>query len=286
MPLTSKDAGIGRVIIPSDITRDSYIRKCVDSGRVSIYTFGAGVLRNISVCKHAMNDIEYPLLPEDFGSAVMYIKIPNREEYVIYGVLKEIGEAYDITENQFSIGKKSDVGISNITGDASKGSMTVRVNHSSNGGKLTISIGNSKSGGEVVIDVSGSVNFDSDKFNVLAYDEINFTVPKSGNSQVTSIKYIKGVGFSYSDEFGNTESIGSLHHSINHKKLVKLGSGVDNAVLYSQLKSFLTDILTEMAKTTVTVNNVPTPINNAALFVQLITKLQLDLIKSKYIQIQ
>lgn len=270
--MTSKNSGIGRIVIPSDFDRESYIRRCYDTGRVSIMTYGAGLIRQASVAKHCMNDLDFPLTAIEFGSPVVYNKIPRKEEYIIYAVLKEIGDVSDLTEYQFSVGRKTADGISKIAGDADDGSLTMTVNHNVNGGTLTINVGNGKTGGSMTIDICGAFNTDSDEFNINAYDKISFTLPKSESGDTTTIEYIKGNGFSYSDEFGNKKVYNKNNMQISPVGLFNIGYGKEQLILGNTFKKIFdehTDIMNRFAiacskvKVNTPMGDSTTPLNGA-----------------------
>ena len=282
--MNSRDAGQGRLIIPSDVDRDAYIRKCYDTGRAAIFTYGAGIIRNASICKHCIDDLIFPLTPQDYGSPVLYIKTPNREEYSIYGVFKETDEIFDITEYQFSIGKKSGDGVAVISGDADDGSIVITVNHNKKGGKLTIVVGNDKVPSILEFNVSGKINSDSNEYNISAYDKVSFTLPKGTSGGVTTMEYVKGKGFNYLDEFGNIQKIDSNSHVINHKKAVTFGTGTDPAILGNAMSTLMTQFITKVSAATVMVNGVPTPLINAADIGTLLA--DVTKITSKYVKIQ
>lgn len=284
--MNSKFSGKGRIIIPSDVNRDIYIRRCYDTGRVSMFTHGAGVIQQAAISTHCINDIHFPSKPTDFGSSVAYNKIPNSEEYIIYAVFKEIKDVHDLYEYQYSLGRHTDGGISKITGDPDDGTMTITVDHDINGGELAINIGNKKTGGKLTINVSTSVDTDSKEFNILAYDKFSVTIPKSGDNEITSISYIKGEGFSYSDEFGNQEYITLDSHRINHKKSVIIGNGKYSAVLYEELDSFLNDLITTISGSTVVTALGTMPLVNSSDILSYVNRLKELKMSSTYLKIQ
>lgn len=283
---TSKDIGKGRIIIPSDVDRDKYIRRCYDTGRVSIFSNGAGVIEQAAVALHCINDLIFPLTAVEFGSDVAYMKIANSEEYIIMAVFKEIADINDVTEHQYSIGRHTDDGISTIAGDADEGSLIVTVNHNKLGGMLTIGVGNSKTGGKMVVNVSTAINTDSKELNISTYEKFSVTLPKGKSGDVTSIQYIKGKGFSYSDEFGNAEDITSDSHKINHKKQVIFGDDKYSAVLYEELESFLNDLIQEIAKITTVTALGTMPIVNIAQVSEFIVRLKELKMKSTYVKLK
>ncbi len=280
--MSSKHSGTGRIIIPSDTDRDAYIRRCYDTGRVAIISYGSGVIRQAAIMLHVVNNIEFPLTPEEYGSPVTYRKIPNREEYIIDGVYKENNNVFDISEYQFSIGRKTEDGISMIAGDASDGSMVVTVNHNKKGGNLTVNIGNRKTGGKMQFNISGIAGIDTEEFNINTYKKFSVTLPKDGDAGMTSISYVKGVGFNYVDEFGNKIILNKDHiQAVSAATKIDFGDGAEPLALAKTLKKLLdqlTDdiqsLATECAKIVV-----PTPMGNsglplnAGIFTQLVSSI-------------
>ncbi len=199
---SSKYSGYGSVIIPSNISREEYIRRCYDTGRVSIFTYGAGVLSQVSVCNHCWNDIEFPKDIDSKGSTVMYSKIPNREEYVVTGVIRSIGDAGTTSEYQFSVGKFTDHASSSISGSG-EGVLSINVYNNETGGQLMINVGSPNADGEMVVSVTGGINSESKRLNMVVSDEVSIGIPKSSSYDGFTMKYKKGDGFSFEDEYGN-----------------------------------------------------------------------------------
>lgn len=219
--ITSKNAGEGRIIIPSNTEREDYIRRCYDTGRVSLFTYGAGIIRQVSVCKHCWNDIVFPETYEEYGSAVLYVKIPNREEYVVHGILPEMTEAGELSEDQFFVGRSREDGIAAIAGDA-KGSLNITVSNTTTGGTVTINVGNRSKDGKLEMSVVGAILAAAKTMTMTASDQLSIMIPKTDSTDAAHIKYVRTEGFSFLDEHGNTIS--------TKKDLVEINGG-DNGGL-------------------------------------------------------
>lgn len=78
--------GYGYITVPSDMTRDRYLKDYYRTGQCIILTTYNEVKRRVSIPKHLINDLEFPILPGERGSLVHWQRIPGTGQLVVTGV--------------------------------------------------------------------------------------------------------------------------------------------------------------------------------------------------------
>lgn len=195
-------AGVGYITLPLDIDRNTYIRNCFKRGAISIVLEDGGVIDDVSILQEAFSKLIFPRTSSELGSTVFWVNIPKRNQPVVIGTLSKSNEFIGLTENEFSFRKDSEFGFVEVSGNGKNGDVNVMVNHNQDRGKINIIASNKSSTAEVNVKVKGNVNvYSTNQLNLTAESELNM---KIGSSQLdTLIKYRKGEGFQYLDEFGN-----------------------------------------------------------------------------------
>lgn len=195
-------AGIGYITLPLDVDRKTYIANCFKRGAISIVLEDGGVIDDVAILQEAFSKLTFPKTSSEFGSIVFWVNIPKKNQPIVIGTLNKSNEYIGLTENEFSFRKESEFGFVEVSGNGRNGDVNVMVNHNQGRGKINIIASNKSSTAEVNVKVKGNVNvYSTNQLNLTAESELNM---KIGSSEVdTLIKYRKGEGFQYLDEFGN-----------------------------------------------------------------------------------
>ena len=83
--------GFGYVIIPNDIDRDTYIKSVYFTGYCMIVTQFNEVIRNVVVPDHVIQEIDFPAIPDEYGSLISWTNQPKTNQVVIVGKLRPPG---------------------------------------------------------------------------------------------------------------------------------------------------------------------------------------------------
>lgn len=91
--------GVGFVILPSDFSREDYIKRVYQTGEVIITTNTGEVIKDVKIPKHIISDLEFPENTATRGSLVSWKNIPLLNQVIIDGVLFSPGDSYPYAEN-------------------------------------------------------------------------------------------------------------------------------------------------------------------------------------------
>jgi hypothetical protein len=152
------DSGIGKIILPTGISRIDYINFCQLRGCVSILVEGEQIKNNIAVCKSVLNYLEFPETNEDFGSLVYWQKIHQTGDLIITSILS--GKLSNFEEDAFNIEKIKNNNIIGIKGNIKNKTLDITINSDDEIiPKFTISINskNKKVVPELLLSSSGSI---------------------------------------------------------------------------------------------------------------------------------
>ena len=149
-----RNFGVGYIILPHDLNRGDYIKKCLSEGTVTILTDNSEQFSNIRVVKHVLNDLEFPKDSKTLGSFVCWnYYYPHSP--IVTGILPKDNEIINNLENQFILTKKTDFNTIDISGDAANALLNLLVSSEKDGlGKLNISVINKDETGTIF----GSIN--------------------------------------------------------------------------------------------------------------------------------
>ncbi len=161
-----KNSGVGYVILPRDLDRESYIKTCYRTGTVTLFIEdGFDITNRVRIGKIAIQLIEFPNKVGELGSPVVWVNYPGQEEPIITEVLFNQQEGLDIQEGSFLLKKEK-------SGSDSQVFM-------SRDGKMMISVRSDYD--ETFIDIrslgkdnTGAVNISSNgTVNVISDNEVN-----------------------------------------------------------------------------------------------------------------
>lgn len=235
------EAGIGYVIIPSDVERDKYIRTCYQTLTVSIFSEHNGVSNRVPVDSFSINFIAFPSSPNEFGTAVMFTVDPVLKRPMVVGIYNQPGQVGELHEHQFKFKRQHGNKFVELAGSASENYMGLSVK-TDKGGEAYVKVASDDDTGQITLEVSGNINLTaSNKTTIRQFDQIAIVTSDEDNEE----------------RFAKMEQTTSQHlfqddeHKINTKKL-QINDGDEPFVLGKKLKSFFDDLIEELANSTVT----------------------------------
>jgi hypothetical protein len=276
-------AGVGFVVVPSDIDREQYINDCYRTNTLTInggkgYGYFSGVHADINV----MQNITFPTDEENRGTAVVWVKDAISQLPVIVGVLRKQNEYYSLAENQFRLkrqnGDKTKFVELFIDGDESCFDI-VLVGDEETPAELNVKLGSKNKDSILNISSDNELNISSEKkVKIGTNQKIEVEISDKGETK-TSIVYELGLGLVYKDEFENEITCKDGQVDVISKK-INHNSGKEPMVLGNTLADLLDEMLKAIQAITVIspVGATSTPVN-AASFAAIQAKL--DTIKSK-----
>lgn len=276
-------AGVGFVVVPSNIDREQYIKDCYRTNTLSINGgIGYGIFNGVHADNDVMQNITFPTDEENRGTAVVWVRDSISQLPVIVAVLRKQSEYYNLSENQYRLKRhntdKTRVVELFVDGDTSDFELTV-IGDKKQPARVNIKLSSQNKDSVFTLSCDNEINVSSDKKITLESNEqINVQLTQKGEDKAT-IKYVVEEGFSYKDEFGNEiickdNEITLKSEKINHN------SGKEPMVLGNTLVNILNDLLKAIQQLTVIspVGATSIPVNVAD-FVEIQSKL--ETIKSK-----
>lgn len=270
-------AGVAYLIIPSLIDRDAYIEDCYRRGCCTIAFESGGIFENAIIAKHVFNELEFPQTPEEIGTMLFWVNIPKLNTISIIGAMNKNNELINIGENQFIISKKNGNNYIEISGNAKNGKVIInvegdRVDH----GEMNIHVSNPLNAAKLNVTVKGNINVDVlGSVNIRATRSLKAIIKDTTIDKLeTVIKYEKGVGLSYNDEFENEIYANRQRVQIKPKIKLDIGEGKEPLLLGTTMSQFLTEFIAILASSTTTTALGIMPLLNAAQIAQMTNKVQ------------
>jgi hypothetical protein len=274
-------AGVGFVVVPSEVDRVQYINDCYRTNTLTInggkgYGYFSGVHADINV----MQNIKFPTDEENRGTPVVWVKDAVSQLPVIVAVLRKQGEYYSLNENQFRLKRGTETRNVEIFIDGSTSALDITI------------LGDKEEPANIDVKLS-SENADSvltvscdNEINIIGEKAVNVTTNKKATLKVTekgedkmSLSYELGVGLKYKDEFENEVTAKEGQVDVISKK-INHNSGKEPMVLGNTLADLLNEFLAAVQKITVIspvgITSVPVNIGDFAAI-----QAKLDTIKSQ-----
>lgn len=274
-------AGVGFVVVPSEVDRVQYINDCYRTNTLTInggkgYGYFSGVHADINV----MQNIKFPTDEENRGTPVVWVKDAVSQLPVIVAVLRKQGEYYSLNENQFRLKRGTETRNVEIFIDGSTSALDITI------------LGDKEEPANIDVKLS-SENADSiltvscdNEINIIGEKAVNVTTNKKATLKVTekgedkmSLSYELGVGLKYKDEFENEVTAKEGQVDVISKK-INHNSGKEPMVLGNTLADLLDEMLKAIQAITVIspvgVTSVPVNIKDFAAI-----QAKLDTIKSQ-----
>ena len=197
--------------------------------------------------RDCLQQIRFPPTDEFFGSEIAYVSKSLDKVAIVIAVLVERSELTELEENIIHYIRETDDGFVEIRGDGNTGNMSISTNGEDSGGNFSIFVKNNNKNSIFNIEVLGDFNIDVDnKAFMKVGSEFEIVVEKQSDSDLkTTIKYVRGEGFTYEDEFGNSIFIVESQLNVNTEKFV-LNDGDEPMVLGNVLRNDILDALFDL----------------------------------------
>lgn len=244
--------GLGSVIVPPDVDRQTYIDNCFSTETVSIMPeFGGMSFNRVPIALSALQNIEFPAEGKSYGSEVVFLYHPTTRAPFVIAVLNKKNELVGVEWKQFKLFKELGGNFVSMVGDGKRGNLyvTVKGTEDTAGGQILISVTNPQNKGKIQVQVQGDV--------IVVGTNISMTC--------TTTKIVSKDSF----EVQTDTAI------IDAKSKVSLGAeNYEPVVLGNQLKDLLNEVLDKITALTVPTAVGPSgPPVNVADFVAIKSKL-------------
>lgn len=251
-------AGSAFVVIPLDVDRQAFIENCLRNGTIDIMTNDGEYVENVKVSKPVFNHLTFPVDSTGLGSLVIWVNLPKHNKPIIVGIIQNDNEFINISEGQFLLSRTDIKGSIEVSGDLKGRSLYLLVD-SEDEGEIKLSVKSKSESAKLVLESNNDIDLKTKNFNSFITEEFIAKIQKlvDDPDKITVIRYKRGVGFEYLDEFEN-----NIVFDESGMKIVtdKAYLGNDN---YS-LKELFNDLIDEISNITVNVQGTPQPIINKA----------------------
>jgi hypothetical protein len=251
------NAGMGYIVVPSNVEREDYIKYCYKNHVVCIKTEDFEFIKDVPIDEDVLQKIEFPTGEKSNGSCVGWVKMNKTSHPMIVGIFRLKNTGNDISnENSFQIVRKFQGNFVTIQGDANKGQINIAVQgDSTDRGQLKIAVTNvedSNTACNLELYVQGVMDVIAEKdLNLKAADSFNITItdPEKGKKK-TSLSYKLGDGLTLNDEFGNKTKLDASGLDINviKKARIRKSTNTQPAALADSTKKSLDAILDLISK--------------------------------------
>lgn len=221
--------GIGFLVIPEGVDRNSFIEQCYNKEKFVIMNENGELIMNVLCSKHVLNYLKFPKDPKEeiqLGSQVIYVTYPKQNVPIIIGILAKEGISDYYSESGFDNSKMLNDCSVGISGNLILRKLTLFCKSAIDKFcKLIISVsGNEES--ELSLESTGYVLTrgktgikikGNNKEIILDKDKILIT-----NTSEQNIK-IDDEGFDYKDKLGNKFKLnkdGYILGNINFEKYI------------------------------------------------------------------
>jgi len=266
---------IGRVKIPSDVPRDDYVIHALKTQTACVELANGDFIKDCRIAWSfcGFNDgfihtLDFPRdtkeagssgdrTQKELGSIVVLLNVPDSDIPIIIGCLSQRNSPLTLEEEKMlKLSRESDTGSFLIEGSALSGLLKMIVTSTTaEGGKIDISTLNDFNTGEIKFTTNNLILEGTESIQFLTESLFQILIRNlETKEEFTTIKYEFGVGFTFTDEFGNEYKTVDGITTIEAEE-IKLGTGATEAVaLGDTLKGILDEILDAINLITV-----PTP---------------------------
>ncbi len=156
-------SGIGRIMVPPQVDRDSFVKNCLLTGYVSIQPEFNNAIHRVKCDKGILQTLEFPTDTTELGSQVVYINLPKSKLPVVIANISSITEYNQISENQFDFSRSTEFGAVSIVGDG-KGRLSISVSADKpKSGAIDVNLTSVDDSAKFTINVAGSVSLSASK---------------------------------------------------------------------------------------------------------------------------
>ena len=240
-PLASNNrppAGIGWVIVPSDMDREEYIRRVYNTGYCMVISDFNDPIRDVAVPEHLIRSIKFPVVLGERGSLVSWISIPKSDQVILMGILQEPAESSPYEEGTLidQVGN-SDARVVRAMSTKDK-SYTIAVTSDERGeGGVEMKTTGAGKTASITLNLDGTSHIKADdKLTIFAENELNIKI-SSKEGEVSTLTLTNDGVLKYLDRYKNdlTISEGGFHIANTEENLIKLIN--DLLKMYMQTKT-------------------------------------------------
>lgn len=245
-------AGIGYVFIPKDKDAKEFIEYCRRNNAITILLEDGGYIDNVLVGKSLWNEIEFPETEGTLGSIIFWVNQPKNNQPVAVALISKNNEIVSLTSKKASLRRSSVKGLAEVLVDGNNGNVFINAaGLSDTGGNIFIVSKNKKKNSTLNLAISGSIQLTSQSVSHLISDFFEINIANAAkDKKVALLRYKKGEGLSYEDEFENTIKTTEDKVQISPKKKFDIGDGKEPMVLGKTLEDLLkeaTDLISDIA---------------------------------------
>jgi hypothetical protein len=237
-------SGIGYIVIPYDLDRDTYISTCFRQGRVTIRTEDGGFINRCPISVDLLNWIKFPTDFKTRGSVVTWSLEPIHKQPIINGILLSNEDVSDLKEHEFKLGRKLDDNHALISGSPKAEYLSVTVK-GKKAPKLIFRVLNDQNLAQKIEEIQGTYEATyNSKAEIKSLESIKHSiVDQNEEKEVYHLQTIEG-NFFRGDKF-------------------IINDGKEAMVLGNVLKTFLDKFIDTVAASTVTTSIGQMPLLNA-----------------------
>lgn len=241
-------AGIAYVAIPTDVDRAAYIRDCYRNYTVSVWAEDGSFMNRLPITPEVLNFIVFPEKIDELGSPVVYVTEESQSQPIIIGRFPSLNEIGDINEGEFKLGRNYN-------------EAHVEIQGSSRNSCLSLNVGAGVEGGRMLFNITGK---QPGKFEVTTIGDNEFIA--SENTTFSQQGTFKSATVDRSADDDSNDAIFEQspgEHRFKNNKFI-INNGDQPFVLGKHLKTFLSDLIDELSKCTVSTAIGQQPLLNAA----------------------
>lgn len=214
-------SGTGFIIIPNNMSRDSYIKRVYQTGVCIIISDTGEVIKDARVPKRMLPEIEFPLEDTDRGSLISWVNVPIKNQIILTGVLLAPNEMYSYQEFEKVIefrDRQTDNSHTNIT-DLRNGYNLSETYYSQD--EVPFDSANevkakspSKQSSMTVYCDGRAFLYGDDLARVFSEEEIQIQTGTQ-DGEISTLTINRDGNFNYRDRFGNSVEINGQNGQIN-----------------------------------------------------------------------
>lgn len=240
--------GIAYVALPTDLTRERYIKDCYQNYTVSVWAEDGSFMNRVPITPEVLSFIEFPENYNNLGSPVVYVTEESQSQPIIIGRFPSLKNIGDMREAEFKIGRSYKDAHVEIMGSPKSNCLSLNVNSGDAAGSIFINLVGRKPG-KLQVSTVGDVEFTTSEGTTFTQQQQFKTVTKDRSAK---------------DESNDAtfEQLPGQHNFKNRKFIINNGN--EPFVLGKLLKTFLSDLIDEISKSTVSTAIGQQPLLNAA----------------------
>ncbi|SEW37452.1 hypothetical protein [Chitinophaga arvensicola] len=240
--------GIAYIAIPTDVDRAAYIQDCYRNFTVSVWGEDGSFMNRLPITPEVLNFVEFPVTPGELGSPVVYVTEESQSQPVVIGRFPSLSTLGDTSEGDFKFGRSYQDGHVEIFGSSRNSFLNIGVHSDTQAGTLLLQVAGKQPG----------------KFKVTTIGNNEFIASET-NSFSQQGSFVTTSADRTADDDSNDavfkQSPGE-HRFKNNKFYIN--DGDQPFVLGNHLKTFLSDLIDELSKCTVSTAIGQQPLLNAA----------------------